>query len=233
MSIERSSSQSSTAEAARSPEGTQEARERPPANREQTDRFRDALDSARQGVQSQPQPKEQGEAKGAIEHGEGEAAELRQTATDDAVHRASDRGERGDGGGHGHDGAEGEAKLLDPALLWQAQHALRGDAPAAMPATVGASNAVVELIERHVRQLAVAGGATDPQGDGQVLLRMADATLPGTDLLLSREGDGWVLRADVRSRASYDAIRDAAPELSRRFAERELGTLRVDPHFHG
>ena len=49
-----------------------------------------------------------------------------------------------------------------------------------------------------------------------LLLRMADATLPGTDLLLSRTPDGWVLRADVRSRSSYDAIREAAPALARR-----------------
>lgn len=227
MSIERTH-QSSAAEAARAREGTQEARERPPADREQADRFRDALDHARQGVQQQPQ--RLGEAD--VEQGEGDTVEVRQTATDDAVHRAGER-ERGDGGGQGQGGAEGEAKLLDPALLWQAQHALRGEAPAAMPAPMGASNAVVELIERHVRQLAVAGGATDTQGDGQVLLRMADATLPGTDLLLSREADGWVLRADVRSRASYDAIREAAPELAKRFAERNLGSLRVDPHFHG
>ena len=39
------------AEALRSREGAQDARERPPANREQTDRFRDAIDHARQGVQ--------------------------------------------------------------------------------------------------------------------------------------------------------------------------------------
>ena len=227
MSIERSSSPASTAaEAARAREGTQDARERPPAKREHAERFRDAMDQARQGVQQQAR----GEA--AVEHGEGDAGELRQAATDQAVHRAGER-DRGDGGGHPHDGAEGEVKLLDPAQLWQAQHALRGDGPAAMPAPVGASNAVVELIERHVRQLAVAGGASDPRGEGQVLLRMSDATLPGTDLLLSRDGEGWVLRADVRSRGSYDAIREAAPELAKRFAERNLGTLRVDPHFHG
>lgn len=227
MSIDRTQ-HSSAAEAARAREGTQEARERPPVDRERTDRFRDALDHARQGVQQQPQ----GLGEAEMEQGEAEAGDLRQTATGDAVHRAGER-DRGDGGGHGQGGAEGEAKLLDPALLWQAQHALRGDAPVAMPAPVGASNAVVELIERHVRQLAVAGGTTGDRGDGQVLLRMADATLPGTDLLLTREADGWVLRADVRSRVSYDAIREAAPELARRFAERNLGTLRVDPHFHG
>ena len=54
-----------------------------------------------------------------------------------------------------------------------------------------------------------------------------------TDLLLSREGDGWVLRADSRSRESFDAIREAGPQLAQRFAERNLGTLTIDPHFHG
>src|SRR3546814_14098982 len=76
-------------------------------------------------------------------------------------------------------------------------------------------------------------GAAADAGDGRVLLRMADATLPGTDLLLSRTSEGWVLRADVRSRSSFDAIREAAPALARRFAERNLGTLSTDPHFHG
>ena len=87
-------------------------------------------------------------------------------------------------------------------------------------------------MERHVRQLAV-GGNTASDRDGQVLLRLADSTLPGTDLMLSKTADGWLLRADVRSRGSYDAIREAAPDLARRFAERDLGELRVEPHFHG
>ena len=92
---------------------------------------------------------------------------------------------------------------------------------------------MAELIERHVRRFAAGGSATGADGDGRVLLRMSDDTLPGTDLLLSREGSGWVLRADVRSRDSYDAIREAAPGLAKRFAERNLGELRVEPHFHG
>jgi hypothetical protein len=82
-----------------------------------------------------------------------------------------------------------------------------------------------------VRQLAVGEGGAD--GDGKVLLRLADSTLPGTDLLLSRTADGWLLRADVRSRYSFDAIRDAAPRLAERFADRDLGTLTIEPHFHG
>ena len=226
MSIERT--QSSASEAARAREGTGEARERTPADPAQADRFRSALDGARQGVQQQSQ---QGQAEG----GEpaGDEAGLVRTATEDAVHAARD-GER-EHGGHGQDGGDGEAKLLDPALLWQAQHALRGggETAAAMPAPTGASTAVAELIERHVRKLAAGGSATGADGDGRVLLRMSDATLPGTDLLLSREGDGWVLRADSRSRESFDAIREAGPQLAQRFAERNLGTLTIDPHFHG
>ena len=121
----------------------------------------------------------------------------------------------------------------DASALLQAQMALRdGAAPTQAPPPAANPQAFVDLIERHVRQLAV-GDAVARDGDGQVLLRMADATLPGTDLLLTRNGDGWTLRADVRSRSSFDAIREAAPELAKRFAERNLGTLEIDPHFHG
>jgi len=227
MSIERT--QSSASEAARAREGTTEGRERPPADRAQADRFRNALEGARQGGQQQPQATHPG-----AEGTPADEARPGQTVTADAVHGAG-HGEREGGGGQGHDGGDGEARLLDPALLWQAQHALRGAEamPVAAPAATGASNAVAELIERHVRRLAAGGSATGAEGDGRVLLRMADDTLPGTDLLLSREGSGWVLRADVRSRDSYEAIRDAAPGLARRFAERNIGELRVEPHFHG
>ena len=123
----------------------------------------------------------------------------------------------------------------DASALFQAQMALRdGAMPAQAPPPAANPQAFADLIERHVRQLAVDDAVA--RGDsGQILLRMADATLPGTDLLLSRNsnGDGWTLRADVRSRSSFDAIREAAPQLAKRFAERNLGTLEIDPHFHG
>src|SRR3546814_17946214 len=89
------------------------------------------------------------------------------------------------------------------------------------------------MVERHLKQMATDRGAAADAGDGRVLLRMADATLPGTDLLLSRTSEGWVLRADVRSRRIFAAIREAAPALARRFAERNLGPLRIDPPIHG
>jgi hypothetical protein len=222
MTIDRSSSSTSASEAARSREGSETSRDvRPPAQPEHIERFRSALDQVRDnGKGVQPEA--------AATDGAGEEG----ARVEDGLRIG---GREGQGHEPGHDGGRGdqaEANLLDPALLWQAQNALRGEAPQAMPAPVGASNAVVDMIERHVRQLAIGDGTRDAAGDGQVLLRMSDATLPGTDLLLTRVNDGWVLRADVRSRASYDAIREAAPELARRFAERNLGTLHVDPHYH-
>src|SRR3546814_7306365 len=103
--------------------------------------------------------------------------------------------------------------------------AMRDGLPQATTPTPLNPNAFADMVERHLKQMATDRGAAADAGDGRVLLRMADATLPGTDLLLSRTSEGWVLRADVRSRSSFDAIRDAAPALARRFAERNLGTL--------
>lgn len=134
-----------------------------------------------------------------------------------------------------HDNAFGmqQSQGMESAAMLQAQMASRDGTSAAAPAAA-ASNAgqLFDMMEKHVRQMAV-HDARDPGGDGQVLLRMADATLPGTDLLLSKSADGWVLRADSRSRDSFDAIREAGPQLAKRFAEHNLGTLTIDPHYHG
>src|SRR5690606_12220363 len=138
MSIERTGPGSAT-DAARARDdasGPREARE--PAPREQTDRFRDALEHARHRAGPAAQP---GGDAGAAEGEAGDGATLREGARADAVHRARDGGGEG-GGNSGQDAADAEARLLDPALAWQAQHALRGDAPLAAPAAVGASNAV-------------------------------------------------------------------------------------------
>lgn len=131
----------------------------------------------------------------------------------------------------GFDRGGGDGQSSEQSGLWLAQQAMRAHQTAPMQAPAPTSNAAAfaELVERHVRQLAVGGGEG---GDGQVLLRLSDQTLPGTDLLLSKTTDGWQLRADSRSRSSYDAIREAGPELMRRFAERNLGRLSIDPHFH-
>jgi len=121
------------------------------------------------------------------------------------------------------------------AALYQAQVATR-EAPTALPPAAPQAHtnpqALADMLERHVRQLAVSPNASADE-KGQVLLRLNDTTLPGTDLLLSRTETGWLLRADVRSRGSYDAIQQAAPKLTERFASRNLGELEVQPQYHG
>ncbi|WP_222564092.1 hypothetical protein [Novilysobacter antarcticus] len=126
------------------------------------------------------------------------------------------------------------AEPLPPAevaAIWQAQNLANqaSGTTSALPAPPVNSTAFAELLERHVRQLAVSEGSASTD-DGHVLLRLADSTLAGTDLLLSRTSDGWLLRADVRSRDSFDAIQQAGSELSDRFAQRGLGALTIDPH---
>lgn len=129
------------------------------------------------------------------------------------------------------------AEPLPPAevaAIWQAQNLANqaSGTTSALPAPPVNSTAFAELLERHVRQLAVSAGSAGSDG-GQVLLRMADSTLAGTDLLLSRTSDGWLLRADVRSRDSFDAIQQAGGALSERFAQRGLGALTIDPRLTG
>lgn len=187
-----------------------DAKDAPP--RERVDQFRSMMQQAR------------GEGDMAQMASQEEATKTRQSLTD-VVDARTFRQQHDTGFGAQSQGMESAAML-------QAQMALRDGAPAAAPAAA-ASNAgqIFDMMEKHVRQMAV-HDARDPGGDGQVLLRMADATLPGTDLLLSKSADGWVLRADSRSRESFDAIREAGPQLARRFAEQNLGTLTIDPHYH-
>jgi len=237
MSIDRSQSSRDAEPVQRREPAQQKPLEKlEPPSAEQVDRFRAVLEQVGKGkgegqlVQEDPREFIRADAH-AVEAGLAEheadsdaarASVLSEVVDDKAQRRADDLGL--------------SASSLPPAdasALFQAQMALRdGAMPTQAPPPAANPQAFADLIERHVRQLAVGDGVTR-DGDGQVLLRMADATLPGTDLLLTRNTTGWTLRADVRSRSSFDAIREAAPELTRRFAERNLGTLEIDPHFHG
>jgi hypothetical protein len=213
--------------------------QRQPPSPENVDQFRSVLEQAREGVREQVGGGDSGhQGLQAQAHAQQRAADaqLAEQAADDGLARAQVESDGiKDAARRRADELGLSASSLPPAdaaSLFQAQRMLHeGAQPAQAPPTAN-PQALVELIERHVRQLAV-GDAATRDGDGRVLLRMADSTLPGTDLLLSRNGDGWTLRADVRSRSSFDAIRGAAPELAKRFAERNLGTLEIDPHFHG
>ena len=234
MSIERSQSTQSD-NAAREAERTRERprdkpREKPKA--EEVDRFRTLM-------QSQPGQRKEGQElrltarDGQALPAEGEQAETA-TATETAVHgKRGDEGDESSGqDGGGRPGGEG-LRPSELAALYQAQMAAREvptTPPAAAPQAHANPQALADMLERHVRQLAVSQDGTE-QEKGQVLLRLNDATLPGTDLLLSRTERGWLLRADVRSRGSYEAIQHAAPKLAERFASRNLGMLEVDSHY--
>lgn len=239
MSIERSNrSSDNSIDAARVRELAQKpaAEPRQPPSPENVDQFRAVMRQTREG---ESEPEQQGLQAQARQHAR--AADERteqQTAGDYAVQSkglADNVGDNARRRGEELGTSSSSQQSADAAAMFQAQMAMRdGAAPAHAQAAAQAASpqALAELIEKHVRQLAVDDRAAR-DSDGQVLLRMADATLPGTDLLLSRTADGWSLRADVRSRSSFDAIREAAPELAKRFAERNLGTLSIDPHFHG
>lgn len=209
-------------------------RESPP--KEQVDRFRQLMQHGRQEGRagSERLPHEQRtDPSTAGRHASTAAA---QRADEQAALRALDGRGQHEGGTEHHGMGANSIEGADLLAMMQAQAALRdgaGTAPLpASPPPMASGRALADMLERHVRQFAVDGAAAGDR-EGQVLLRMSDATLPGTDLLLSRTADGWRLRADVRSRVSYDAIREAAPALARRFAEHDLGTLEIDPHFDG
>lgn len=233
MGIESSTSSSSntdTIDSKRSTDpSTRKDVQRDPPMRDKVDRFEALM-----------QKREEAPQKGKTEH-------AARSASAAAAQTDAARGEeqlavtaRQDKGGYSgtHDDAPKHQRAdtlssIDNASLWQAQAALReaGLPPPTAPTPVN-PNAFADLVERHVRQLAISRGGLD-KGDGQVLLRLSDSTLPGTDLLLSRTDNGWRLKADTRSRDSYDAILAAAPGLAKRFADRDMGTLTIDPEYHG
>jgi hypothetical protein len=236
MSIDRSpsSTQATTQDVSRDKSDT---RPREPAPRDKVDDFQRLMQGKRESrdprlpgqSEDDSQPPRQAARREGQEAPKGQQDEGAITGRQDAAEHYEDdalRRQRDDGNG------PLQQQTLDPAALYQAQMAMRDGLPQAAPTPLN-PNAFADMVERHLKQMAADRGATSGAGDGRVLLRMADATLPGTDLLLSRTPDGWMLRADVRSRSSFDAIREAAPELARRFAERNLGTLSIDPHFHG
>jgi hypothetical protein len=106
---------------------------------------------------------------------------------------------------------------------------LETPAAAAQSAMPAPSAQLADLIEKHVKRMLVSEGATRGGRDGQVVLQLSDGLLSGTQLSLTRSGQGWRLQADANSSRSFDAIRDCAPELARRFAARGLGTIEIDP----
>lgn len=240
MSVQRSDSPSRPPEQAtrnRQADRDAKAETREPPKEQSISQFRQMLQQAR----GEPGTAASGELAGELLSGEGDADVLLadQASRQEATKAQQSAAEVVDGRvyrPHQDIGLTSQQTTpADAAALLQTQLALRDPgfvAHAQQAPTQANPGQLLEMMERHVRQLAV-HDTRNASNDGQVLLRMSDATLPGTDLLLSKSADGWVLRADSRSRESFDAISEAGPELARRFAERNLGILTIDPHYNG
>ena len=108
-------------------------------------------------------------------------------------------------------------------------HRLVLDLPVAATAMPLQSAGLGDLIEKHLRQMLVSESARSGDGrEARVMLRLSDATLPGTDLMLTRGEAGWELRAEVASTAARDALHQCAPDLVERFAAGGLGKLSIE-----
>lgn len=112
-------------------------------------------------------------------------------------------------------------------LLYAAREASRPSTPGTASTT-----AVIDLIEKHVRQLLISEGGLNYRPTSKILLRLSRNTLAATELLLSRTDGGWRLHANARSADALHAIEEFAPELAKRFADRSLGTIEVEPELH-
>lgn len=93
--------------------------------------------------------------------------------------------------------------------------------------------ALAELVQKHIRQMLVSDPRSSRGRSREVLLRMQNDVLPGTDLWLTQTDGGWQLRADVRSRDAYDTLLANQDELVQRFADSALGKLSIEPVYHG
>jgi hypothetical protein len=158
-------------------------------------------------------------------------------ATDAAVFTVPGRGEDdgGDTGQRFSDQADASSATVDPMAVQPATHMVIDSMAPAIAAPPGATLApgLAQLIERHVKQMLVSDrDALSSAQQGEIMLRLKDDVLPGTDLWLSRTDGGWKLRADTRSADAYRTLIESAPSLIERFAGSNLGELDVDPVFH-
>lgn len=215
--------------------------EKDPPPRDASDRFDKLMERNADKAAMQQGRGQDGKSEGMARADQsGDLAAHQRATGDDGQHVAGLREQAGrqqQGGQHDQQqGDMGKPGQLtgEMAGLLQAQHMVHHamtNPTAAGQAAAFNPQAFSEMIEKHVKQLAV---SQDNARDGQVLLRMDDRTLPATNLLLSRNAQGgWTLKADTTSRESYNAISRAIPSLSRRFAQAGLGQIEVDSEFNG
>lgn len=186
-----------------------------------------------------------GETKSKVGNGEAESAQqaARKAADGEAQVGQAARLAQGDDDtedGEGTGSASSQAGAGGMPTPMSAEMAPMPSPPQAMPAEVAQqaaasgslAPALSELVQKHVKQMLVSDPRSLRGRSREVLLRMQNDVLPGTDLWLTQTDDGWQLRADVRSRDAYDTLLANQDELVQRFADSALGTLTIEPVFH-
>lgn len=214
--------------------------EKDPPRRDQSDRFDKLMERNADKAALQQGRGQEGKSEGMARADQaGDLAAHQRATGDDGQHVAALRDQAGrqqHGGQQDHQGDAGKQTQMtgEMAGLLHAHQVVQqatSNPAAASQAAAFNPQAFSEMVEKHVKQLAI---SQDNARDGQVLLRMDDRTLPATNLLLSRNAQGgWTLKADTTSRESYNAISRAIPSLSRRFAQAGLGQIEVDSEFTG
>lgn len=205
-----------------------------------------AQKSASADDSSAPNGKRVGDQKGAKEPDAIESAQAlaRKAADGETQVGAAARSARNDdesqGDGMGDSGSQagvGSAPTPTPTDMALPSQPQRMPDSAQQAQTAAASGnvapALAELVQKHVRQMLVSDPRSSRGRSREVLLRMQNDVLPGTDLWLTQTSDGWQLRADVRSRDAYDTLLANQDDLIQRFADGALGKLSIEPVFHG
>jgi hypothetical protein len=124
---------------------------------------------------------------------------------------------------------DGQAANIGMQVLHMAQQTIVQNAEQPTAASQASmAPALAELIERHVKQLLVPDATSHSSAQArEIMITLKDGLLPGTELWLSRTGDGWKLRADTRSGTAYRSLVESTPQLIERFAQSRLGSLEV------
>lgn len=218
----------------------------------QTRRPPEAADAKPAAGADQAKPDETAEAPGAkrgetkSKAGNGEAESAQQAArkaadgeaqVGQAARLAQGDDDTEDGEGTGAASSQAGGGMPTPMSV---EMAPMPSSPQAMPAEMAQqaaasgslAPALSELVQKHVKQMLVSDPRSLRGRSREVLLRMQNDVLPGTDLWLTQTDDGWQLRADVRSRDAYDTLLANQDELVQRFADSALGTLTIEPVFH-
>lgn len=87
--------------------------------------------------------------------------------------------------------------------------------------------AVVELIEKHVRQLLASEGASRGEAGSFVMLKLDQDVLPDTHLRLEKTTNGWRIEADTTDHSAMAVINEHTGMLQDRFRQAGLGDLEV------